>query len=311
MVTVDLGAAPPVLPQLAAPSALPVGFAHRPRSCWSWPSTPAAPPAVRAARHRRRTRERLDDRLGRTPGTGDRLDLQAVFGRLRRPRATPDKAPRPSVGDADRGPVRRDRAASPARRVAVDLDVTVGDVRVRAWHRERAGGRLPRDGRRIVFELSWFPAERLGRGAWPALAVLPEHVPTACCKAVPSSTALRAPAGVRCRGGAGTSRRLTQRAGGAARSGSTWRPCSRPCRPRRGTPAGARRDISGTVTMAGVVPGLCSLTAGIALRTHCTEAGDRLGRCVARRGRRTSGTELAPVPRGGVYGLLDEPHRAL
>ncbi|WP_148612362.1 hypothetical protein [Nocardioides rubriscoriae] len=59
---------------------------------------------------------------------------------------------------------------------AVEIDVAVGDVQVKAWHRAAAGAvatLATSDG--IVFELAWFPAS-----AWPAeldrVGVLPEDL---------------------------------------------------------------------------------------------------------------------------------------
>ncbi len=60
--------------------------------------------------------------------------------------------------------------------VALDLDVTAGDVQAKAWHRQSAGAVATLatvDG--IVFELAWFPTSQ-----WPAelgrVAVIPEDL---------------------------------------------------------------------------------------------------------------------------------------
>ncbi len=77
--------------------------------------------------------------------------------------------------------------ATPA--VALDLDVRVGDVQAKAWHREALGAVATLatvDG--IVFELAWFDAPQ-----WPAelgrVAVVPEDAATGP-SAVPSSVDL-------------------------------------------------------------------------------------------------------------------------
>lgn len=61
--------------------------------------------------------------------------------------------------------------------LALDLDVTAGDARVKAWHRQHEGAvasLATADG--IVFELAWFPADRWGDELARVTAV-PEDLP--------------------------------------------------------------------------------------------------------------------------------------
>jgi len=65
--------------------------------------------------------------------------------------------------------------ATPA--VALDLDVAVGESRVRAWHRQQGGAvaaLATADG--VVFELAWFPVERWAEEL-ARVAVVPEELP--------------------------------------------------------------------------------------------------------------------------------------
>ncbi|MDF1605263.1 hypothetical protein [Nocardioides sp. YIM 152315] len=116
----------------------------------------------------------LDSRLGRSTGE-DEAAYAAALAAL----------PEPDAALSRRGLLRGDALdeglrgaigllATPT--VAVDLDVSAGRGRAKAWHRQ-AGGAVATlataDG--IVFELAWFPVERWGEELARA-AVLPEEV---------------------------------------------------------------------------------------------------------------------------------------
>lgn len=117
----------------------------------------------------------LGERLGGQPGGGDAAAYAATLASLHDPRSS--LARRGLLVDTamDEGLIGAvGLLATP--RVAVDLDVTAGGGRVRAWHRQqhRAVATLSTtDG--VVFELAWFPVDR-----WPdelaRIAVLPEDV---------------------------------------------------------------------------------------------------------------------------------------
>jgi hypothetical protein len=118
----------------------------------------------------------LGGRLGPTPGATEAAALAAVLGGLHAPEASLarrgllvdtvlDEGLRGAIG----------LLATPA--VALDLDVTGGPARVRAWHRQRGdavASLATADG--VVFELAWFRADR-----WPdelaRAAVVPEELP--------------------------------------------------------------------------------------------------------------------------------------
>lgn len=115
----------------------------------------------------------LDGRLGRTPArTEDEAYAVAVQG-LHEPRSSlarrgllvdtaADEALCGAVG----------LLATPA--LALDLDVSVGTARARAWHRQRDGAvasLATTDG--LVFELAWFPIEKWA-DELARVAVLPE-----------------------------------------------------------------------------------------------------------------------------------------
>lgn len=120
----------------------------------------------------------LSSRLGATPAESDRAAYEAALATLHDPA---DALARRGLLDgdaADPGVVGAlGLLATPA--AAVDIDVVVGRVQARAWHRSRGSAvatLATADG--LVFELAWFPAD-----AWPAelarVAVLPEdHEPT-------------------------------------------------------------------------------------------------------------------------------------
>ena len=164
-----------------------------------------------------------------------------------------------------------------------------------AWHRERGGAvasLATADG--IVFELSWFPAER-----WAAelarTAVLPEHVPTGP-SAVPALLDL--PYGlVDAAAEAEPARRDGLLSALAAQHDIGLDVV--PVLAALSTETAGRlralvADISGKqTTVAGVVSWLLLADGWHALRTHRTEAGDRLE--VRRVEAADLATELAPV----------------
>lgn len=120
----------------------------------------------------------LESRLGQSPLAADDTAYVAALGSLNDPA---DHLARRGLlldDEADAGVVGAlGLLATPA--VAVDLDVVVGRVRARAWHRQRGNAVATiatTDG--IVFELAWFETDK-----WPAelarVAVVPEDVPLA------------------------------------------------------------------------------------------------------------------------------------
>ncbi|HEU5037907.1 MAG TPA: hypothetical protein VFT70_12950 [Nocardioides sp.] len=125
----------------------------------------------------------LGGRLGPSPDTTDAAELAAALEALHDPRAS--LARRGLLVDTalDEGVLGAvGLLAAPA--VALDLDVTAGPARARAWHRQRGdavASLATADG--VVFELAWFPTDRwadeLGR-----VAVVPEDLPVGDC-AVP------------------------------------------------------------------------------------------------------------------------------
>ena len=117
----------------------------------------------------------LEDRLGQSRAA---TDAQAYAGALQTLHDPTQTLTRRGLLDGDRADAGLVGAlgllATPA--IAVDLDVAIGTVRGRAWHRQR--GRAVAslstvDG--IVFELAWFESDH-----WPAeldrMAVVPEDV---------------------------------------------------------------------------------------------------------------------------------------
>jgi hypothetical protein len=119
----------------------------------------------------------LGGRLGPTPGATDAAALAGVLDGLHAPESS--LARRGLLVDTvlDEGLLGAvGLLAAPA--VALDLDVTAGPARVRAWHRQRGdavASLATADG--VVFELAWFPtdawADELARAA-----VVPEDLPT-------------------------------------------------------------------------------------------------------------------------------------
>jgi hypothetical protein len=172
--TIDLGAAPPAATGLldALPRRLSLTL---PELLFVAERAGGAPlPFVRAAEG---PDAELDGRLGPTPGATDAEELAAALEGLHDPHAS--LARRGLLVDTvvDEGLVGAvGLLATPT--VAVDLDVTAGPGRVRAWHRQRGdavASLATADG--IVFELAWFPtsawADELAR-----VAVVPEDVRT-------------------------------------------------------------------------------------------------------------------------------------
>jgi hypothetical protein len=119
----------------------------------------------------------LGGRLGPTPGATDAAALAGVLGALHAPEAS--LARRGLLVDTvlDEGLLGAvGLLAAPA--VALDLDVTAGPARVRAWHRQRGdavASLATADG--VVFELAWFPTDRWADELARA-AVVPEDLPT-------------------------------------------------------------------------------------------------------------------------------------
>jgi hypothetical protein len=116
----------------------------------------------------------LDARLGRSSGTDETAYADALAA-LPEPDAALSRRGLLRGGTLDaglRGAI--GLIASPT--VALDLDVSAGNGRAKAWHRH-AGGAVATlataDG--IVFELGWFPVDRWGDELARA-AVLPEEV---------------------------------------------------------------------------------------------------------------------------------------
>lgn len=172
MATIDLGTPPPPAP--AALEAMPRRISlSRPElellatyaggAPLPFEEAPVADPA-------------LDARLGRTPSSDEAAAYAAVLGSLHDPHSS--LARRGLLVDtaADEGLVGAiGLLATPA--LALDLDVAVGDSRVKAWHRQRGdavASLATTDG--LVFELAWFStsqwADELAR-----VAVLPEDHP--------------------------------------------------------------------------------------------------------------------------------------
>lgn len=119
----------------------------------------------------------LGARLGRTGGVVDAEAYAAALAALHEPRSS--LARRGLLVDTavDEGVLGAvGLIAKPA--VAVDLDVTAGGVRARAWHRQRDGAvatLATADG--LVFELAWFPVDRWA-DELARVAVLPEEAET-------------------------------------------------------------------------------------------------------------------------------------
>ncbi|WP_243058636.1 hypothetical protein [Nocardioides sp. SR21] len=115
----------------------------------------------------------LGGRLGRTPADSEDEAYAAAVQALHEPRSS--LARRGLLVDtvADEGLLGAvGLLATPT--VAIDLDVSVGTSRVRAWHRQREGAvasLATTDG--LVFELAWFPTEKWA-DELARVAVLPE-----------------------------------------------------------------------------------------------------------------------------------------
>jgi hypothetical protein len=120
----------------------------------------------------------LGERLGPSPTVADADEWNAVLGALRDPQAS--LARRGLLVDTvvDEGLLgAMGLLAAPS--VALDLDVTAGAARVRAWHRQRGdavASLATVDG--VVFELAWFSADHWTRELARA-AVLPDELTTA------------------------------------------------------------------------------------------------------------------------------------
>ena len=118
----------------------------------------------------------LGGRLGPTPGATDAAELTAVLGTLHAPEVS--LARRGLLVDTalDEGLLGAiGLLAAPA--VALDLDVTAGPARVRAWHRQRGdavAALATADG--VVFELAWFATDRWA-DELARVAVVPEDLP--------------------------------------------------------------------------------------------------------------------------------------
>ena len=118
----------------------------------------------------------LGDRLGPAPGATDTAELAALLGSLHAPQAS--LARRGLLVDTvlDEGLLGAvGLLAAPT--VALDLDVTAGPARVRAWHRQRGdavAALATADG--VVFELAWFPTDRWA-DELARVAVVPEDLP--------------------------------------------------------------------------------------------------------------------------------------
>ena len=117
----------------------------------------------------------LDGRLGPAPAAGDRTDLEAVVARLREPRSSLSRRGLLVDTELDEGLLGAiGLLAAPM--TAVDLDVTAGRTRVRAWHRQRGGAvaaLATADG--VVFELAWYPVDDWG-DELARVAVVPEDL---------------------------------------------------------------------------------------------------------------------------------------
>jgi hypothetical protein len=117
----------------------------------------------------------LDDRLGRGPGSREAAAYRSVLDALPDPWSSLARRGLTDGGDVDAvlaGAV--GLLATP--RLALDVDVAVGDARARAWHRESGGAvatLATADG--VVFELAWFAGEQWA-GELARMAVLPEEV---------------------------------------------------------------------------------------------------------------------------------------
>lgn len=115
----------------------------------------------------------LSGRLGRTPATSEDEVYAAALEALHEPRTSLTRRGLLADAAADEGLLGAiGLLATPT--VAIDLDVSVGADRVRAWHRQRAGAvasLATTDG--LVFELAWFPTEKWA-DELARVAVLPE-----------------------------------------------------------------------------------------------------------------------------------------
>jgi hypothetical protein len=117
----------------------------------------------------------LDDRLGRGPGSREAAAYRSVLEDLPDPWSSLARRGLTDGGDVD--PVLTGAVgllATP--RLALDVDVAVGDARAHAWHRE-AGGAVATlataDG--VVFELAWFAGDQWA-GELARVGVLPEEL---------------------------------------------------------------------------------------------------------------------------------------
>lgn len=117
----------------------------------------------------------LDDRMGQSSGSAEDVAYLAALETLHEPVDSLTRRGLMDDGQVDPGLAGAvGLLATPS--VALDVDVRVGDVLAKAWHREAAGAvstLATVDG--IVFELAWFDSPQ-----WPAelsrVAVVPEDV---------------------------------------------------------------------------------------------------------------------------------------
>jgi hypothetical protein len=117
----------------------------------------------------------LDDRLGESRGSAEDTAYAHAVGALHDPETSLSRRGLMSDGVVDEGLLGAlGLLATPT--LALDLDITVGGVQAKAWHRQ-AGAAVAAlatvDG--IVFELAWFPTSQ-----WPGelarVAVIPEDL---------------------------------------------------------------------------------------------------------------------------------------
>ncbi len=130
----------------------------------------------------------LDQRLGRTPEAVDAASYAATLAALREPRSSLARRGLLVDTEMDEGLVGAvGLLATPS--VALDLDLVVDDVRVKAWHRQHGdavASLATADG--LVFELAWFPASRWADELARVAAVPPG--PSATASAVPAQVDL-------------------------------------------------------------------------------------------------------------------------
>lgn len=117
----------------------------------------------------------LDGRLGESRGSVEDTAYAAALAALHDPTTTLERRGLMSDGVVDEGLLGAvGLLATPT--LALDLDITVGGIQARAWHRqggEAVAALATVDG--IVFELAWFPT-----GQWPGelarVTVIPEDL---------------------------------------------------------------------------------------------------------------------------------------